>query len=89
MKRLEKELDKLRTVSKTMYKEGKKDLARIMAVEKEGGSPRKVKALLDELPASYLPDENDRMIEALNSGSEFEPEKPTEAVSFGRPLPSA
>lgn len=56
LKRLGRELEELKLVSKPMWKVSKRDLARVIAFDKQGGAPRNVKKMIDEeLPESFLP----------------------------------
>ena len=62
LKRLQNELNILKTVNKLRYQEGKRDVLHVLRCEKQGYSVEKVKELLDALPDSYLPDEDDHML---------------------------
>lgn len=83
IKRLEGELEVLKNVNKALYMVGKKDLNRIKESEKDGLAPGKIKELIAELmPESFMPDENDLVLQALEKASKVVTEKLNHSVNF-------
>ena len=68
--RLLKELEEMKKVSKPIYKTHKRDLDRIVAFDKAGGAPLRVKAMLDKLPASMLPKDHLDLIEVITTATD-------------------
>lgn len=67
---MKSELEVLKSVNKPLYLQGRQDVAYILACEKEGFSPQRIKALIEEkLPDSFLPDEKDLILQALEEES--------------------
>ena len=66
LKRLAVELEVMKNVNFTQYRQFKKELNRVLTKQKEGATPDEMAQFICHLPDSFLPDEKDYEIAKIN-----------------------